>query len=687
VDAGQRAQQLLENALGEKATFHEGQREAILALAEQRGRVLVVQRTGWGKSVVYFLATRILRDEGSGPTILISPLLALMRDQLLMAKRFGVRAVKIDSTNSASWDEIDKLLAADEVDLLLISPERLANEKFRRRTLDAIKAGIGMFVVDEAHCISDWGHDFRPDYQRIRALTQTLPAGVPLLATTATANNRVIADVEAQLGPNLNVVRGPLGRDSLYLEVIHLEHQAERLAWLSEYMQGTEGSGIVYTLTVRDAERVSKWLAGQGIEAPAYHGQLKTEQREALEEDLRRNRVKALVATIALGMGFDKPDLAFVVHFQMPSSAITYYQQIGRAGRGVERAEVVLLCGAEDKEIANYFIDGAFPAEETMRQIIEVLEDVDAASLKQIEDQVNVRQSVIKDALQLLEVAGAVIHEGSKYVRTPNEWTPNTEQIEAVTQTRQAELEQMIEFSQTDGCLMEFITAQLDDPVRKACGRCANCAGSFAPGSPETELVREAELFLRRSHVPIGPRKMWKGDVEGWKGKIPEEQVLQEGMALAYYGSAGWGAEIKAGKYDGDGFSDRLVEAVAEMIEENLKPDPPATWVTAVPSRRAPKLVPDFAERLADRLGLPYRSALIKVSDTPPQKEMENSPKQARNAIASFGAEPDEILPEPVILVDDMIDSGWSLTVCGALLARAGSGPVFPVVLGVTSAS
>ncbi len=688
MSAADDAQHLLERALGEDATFRNGQLEAILALVDSGARVLVVERTGWGKSVVYFIATRLLRERGAGPTILISPLLSLMRDQVRMAEALGVRATTMDSTNATRWGEIERALADDEIDLLLVSPERLANERFRTRTLRSIRGGIGLFVVDEAHCISDWGHDFRPDYRRIRSLTELLPAGVPLLATTATANNRVVEDVEEQLGPDLQVIRGPLARESLHLQVIELGDQAHRLAWLAEYLADVDGSGIVYTLTVADAKRVSAWLAEREIDAPAYYGGLPHTERQRLEDRLRNNDVKALVATVALGMGFDKPDLAFVVHFQRPGSAIFYYQQIGRAGRGIDRAEVLLLSGREDDEIANHFIEKAFPPEEVMGAVLTTLEEVEGASLPALEAKVNAKRATIAQALKILEVEGAVVHEGSDWVRTVNPWRLDGERIATVTEARRREQERMREFVATEDCLMLFLTRELDDPADIPCGRCANCTTAFAPTTPpEGELVAEALRFLKRAYRPIEPRKLWPSGLPDRHGRIAEEHLLKEGRALAVYGDAGWGQLVKAGKYREGDFSDELVDAMVEMIETDLQPDPYPTWVTAIPSKRSPDLVPGFARRLASALGLPFHEALREVEDTPPQKTMENSTQQAGNAAKAFEAIPAGVADGPVLLVDDMVDSRWSITVCGVALAEAGSGPVYPVVLGETTPS
>lgn len=388
---------LLRTALANPvADFHDGQWEAINRLVEQHAQLLVVQRTGWGKSLVYFLATRLLRDQGTGPTLLISPLLALMRNQILAAERLGIRAATINSSNRGDWDRVREQLLANTVDLLLISPERLANDEFREQYLLPIAATIGLFVVDEAHCISDWGHDFRPDYRRIVRVLQALPANIPVLATTATANNRVVADIAAQLGDRLEVVRGPLQRKSLRLQTIHLPSQAARMAWLAEYIPQLPLSGIVYTLTVRDCERVSGWLQSQQIDAAAYHADVDPVQREALEQRLLTNDLKVLVATTALGMGYDKPDLGFVIHFQRPGSVVHYYQQVGRAGRAVNDAYGIMLSGDEDQDIAEYFIRTAFPPEAHSRDVLAALEQADDGfTLNQLEARLNLSHSQI----------------------------------------------------------------------------------------------------------------------------------------------------------------------------------------------------------------------------------------------------------------------------------------------------
>lgn len=681
----ERAEALLRQMLGPTAQFREGQWEAIEEIARQRNRVLVVQRTGWGKSLVYFIATRLLRDQGAGPTVLISPLLSLMRNQVEMAGAIGIRAATINSANEDEWETVEEQLEAGECDVLLVSPERLANRRFLDRTLPAIQGGIGLFVVDEAHCISDWGHDFRPDYRRIVRIVRGLPRQVPVLGTTATANNRVVADVVEQFGPMLQVHRGALTRETLSLQTIRLTDQSERLAWLARHVPGLPGTGIIYCLTVADCRRVSEWLCLHGIDAPAYHGNLDNAIRESLEQRLLCNEVKALVATVALGMGFDKSDLGFIIHYQRPGSAVSYYQQIGRAGRAVADAYAILLNGREDDEIQDYFIQTSFPGQDEMQRILAVIEDSDGLTVNEILRQINLSKNRVERALKLLEVDGAVTRNQMRYRRTVNPWMSDVQRTIRVTEQRRHELLRMQEFVDHTGCLMEFLAQELDDATAAACGRCANCAGDFVPRSTDLELVREAVTFLRRDSQVIAPRRRWPaGGVGGRTGNIPPSLLNREGRALCIYGDAGWGRAVADGKYRVGRFEDDLVVAAAELIRDRWRPQPPAEWITAIPSLRNPALVSDFAERLACVMCLPFHPVLTKVAESPPQKSLQNSFQQAANVSNAFqvrGACP----TGPVLLVDDLVDSRWTVTICGCLLREAGSGPVHPFALAMAS--
>ena len=677
-------QRHLRAMLGPDATFRDGQREAIRAVAQDGERALVVQRTGWGKSLVYWIATRVRRDEGHGPSLIISPLLALMRNQIAMAERLGIRAATINSGNQADWDDVQAGLAADAIDVLLISPERLANERFTRDVLPSIQGSIGLFVVDEAHCISDWGHDFRPDYRRIGRILRLLDRRVPVLATTATANDRVVADVVEQLGDGVRVFRGPLARDSLKLDAIVLADQAERLAWLAEVLPRLPGSGIVYCLTVADTQRVATYLASQGIDARAYNAALSTAEREILEDALIAGEMKALVATVALGMGFDKPDLGFVVHYQRPASAIAYYQQVGRAGRAVERAYGVLLSGREDDDIAEYFMRTAFPPTVHMHEILTVLERVDSMTAAAIEREVNLPKHQIAQALKLLELDGAVARDGSRYLRTPNPWQQDEARIERVMAARRSELEQMQAYMRHDGCYMEFLARLLDDPSAAPCGRCSNDVGRGLPRDVDPERVRAAVSFLRRDLRTIKARVVWVPDaVPGLSGKItPPNEV---GCALCVYGDAGWGRDVQRGK-DVDGqFGRDLVIGAARAILDRWQPRPAPAWVTAVPSMAQRGIVEVFARSLATELRLPYVECLTVLHDAPPQNEMQNRAQQLWNVHDKLGIMDDAVPPGPVLLVDDIVDSGWTMTVAGSLLRSRGSGPVHPFALAMAS--
>ena len=667
----------LEAMFGPGAAFRDGQREAIEAVIRDGSRTLVVQRTGWGKSLVYWIATRVRRDQGHGPTLIVSPLLSLMRNQIEAADRLGLRAVTINSANRDDWAAIEDDLAADRIDVLFVSAQRFANEDFNARLLPGIRRSIGMFVVDEAHCISDWGHEFVPDYRRIGRLLPSLGPDVPVLGTTATANDRVVDDVAHQLGRDVVVIRGPLARDTLHLDAIPLRDQAERLAWLAEHLPGMPGAGIVYCLTVADTQRVAGWLRGLGIDARPYNADIAPEERETLEQDLLANRLKALVATVALGMGFDKPDLGFVIHYQRPGSPIAYYQQVGRAGRAVENAFGILLSGREDDAIAEYFMATAFPPTARMQEILTALEAVDSATIKNLQAQVNLPYGQIEKALKLLEVDGAVARDRGRFVRTAMPWEQDEAWVAAVLEARRRELASMREYVDTDGCRMEFLGRLLNDPSAGACGHCANDGGVRWPRTVTPELVQEAVAYLRRDVRAIEPRRQWP---EG--AKIAKPNV--EGRALCILGDPGWGRDVARALDARVPFEDHLARASVEVIRGRWRPDPQPEWVTCVPSSSHPGAVEAFASRLAGMLGLPFIPCVTSAGGAP-QAGMQNSAQQAANARSKLGVVADGVRSGVVLLVDDVVDSRWTLTITGALLREHGSGAVLPYALAVAS--
>ena len=689
------AEDILKVALNnEDASFRDGQWESIEALLNKK-RILVVQRTGWGKSMVYFLATKLLRQRNAGPTLLISPLLSLMRNQLLVAERMGLKACMIDSTNNEQWATIRKNLLADKVDVLLITPERLSNQEFCTNILGNVIKSIGLLVVDEAHCISDWGHDFRPDYRRIVRIIQAIPSNVPVLATTATANNRVVEDVKAQLGQDIIIKRGTLVRKSLKLQNINMPSSAARMAWLAKTIPNLPRSGIIYTLTAIDAEKLANWLRFNQIEAECYHARLSSEEKERLELRLLDNEIKVLVATVALGMGFDKPDLGFVIHYQRPASVVHYYQQVGRAGRSVDDAYGILLCGEEDDDIANYFISHAFPPQKHIFNILKLLYTSEVGlSIPQMLPYLNLTKEQIKNTLKYLtaESPSPVVKDESKWYLTAaiNNYEIDEETIETITKLREAEQIQMRDYMEHKGCLMNFLQNALDDPSHTPCGRCKNCNPSLSLDETfDNNLANTAALFLRRSYSPILPRKQWpksnmfsKYLFSGYR--ITSELLAEEGRALCTWRDAGWGQLVSEGKYESGYFDDELVEASVEMIMK-WNPTPKPEWVTCIPSLNRPELVPNFASRLADALGIPFVPCIIKIRQNDPQKLMENSYQQVKNLDGAFNVVLNQGNYPPCLLVDDVVDSRWTFTVASALLRQKGVEAVYPMALALNS--
>lgn len=688
---------LLRKALNDSTVeFREGQWEAIDSLVNDKKKLLVVERTGWGKSSVYFISTRIIRDQGKGATIIISPLLALMRNQVEAAERLGIKAISINSTNLEDWKSSKQAVLNNKVDALLISPERLANENFMNNILRPIADRIGLFVVDEAHCISDWGHDFRPDYRRIVNILKFMPDGMPILGTTATANNRVCDDIVSQLG-DIEIIRGVLTRESLILQNIQLKDQASRLAWLKENIRKLPGSGIIYTLTKRDARLVTEWLIDCDIEAAYYYSGAKDDNfensnqyRQYVEDALYNNEIKVLVATSALGMGYDKPDLGFVVHYQAPSSIISYYQQVGRAGRAIKKAYGILLSGQEDSDIHAYFRQSAFPPEDRVQDILDKIEEEDGLSVPELMTHLNLRKGQIEQVLKYLSVeeSSPIIKIGTKWTRTAVDYEMDSEKVFRLTNQRLNEWNDVQTYISTSGCLMNYLQNSLDDPNSSICGKCANC-NKDAKISEDVlhDNGVNAALFLRHSEFDIELKVRIESDAlskYGFRGNLPQNLRSEIGKSLSRWGDAGWGRIVAEDKHNNH-FRDELMDAFVEMINERWTLDPMPTWVTCIPSNRYPELVPSFAKRLADKLGLPFIPVIDKLEETAPQKEQENSYFQCKNLDGIFEINDDVKENEPVLLIDDAIDSGWTLTIASALLRQSGTGLVYPATLTSTS--
>jgi ATP-dependent DNA helicase RecQ len=709
----ERAEVLLRALAGDAAVLRDDQWRAIEALVVDQRRALVVQRTGWGKSAVYFIATKLLREQGAGATVLVSPLLALMRNQVDAAARAGIHAHTINSSNIEEWADIEAAVHRGETDVLLVSPERLNNPSFRDNVLPRLAKETGLLVIDEAHCISDWGHDFRPDYRRIRTLLADLPAGIPVLATTATANQRVVDDVAEQLGtaaaattePPI-VLRGSLDRESLHLGVVQLPSNAHRLAWLAEHLPDLDGSGIIYTLTVAQAEAVAAYLRAQGHEVASYSGRTETADRLAAEQDLIDNTVKALVATSALGMGFDKPDLGFVIHLGAPQSPVAYYQQVGRAGRGVDRADVLLLPGTEDEDVWRYFASVGFPPEDLVRQTLDALAASDRpVSVPALEVQVELSRSRLEQMLKVLDVDGAVRRVQGGWLATGEPWTYDAERYAKVAAVREAEQQAMRDYIAGDGCRLEFLRRQLDDPDAAACGRCDNCTGRPWSVAVSDAAVKASRAEIVRPGVEVDARSMWPSGLAkigvDLSGKIPESERVSTGRVIGRLSDIGWGPRLRRVLHESapDGpLPDELFNAAVEVLR---------TWgwerrpvaVAAVRSARRPQLVDTLGERLAKIGRLEWLGPLaathlseagVAIATAGADKSTAsrtNSAQRVRALHDAFAVTPEQAaalarLDDPVVLlVDDRIDTGWTMALAGRALRLAGAAAVLPFAL------
>jgi ATP-dependent DNA helicase RecQ len=680
--AEQHMHTVLARLAGAGAVPRADQVDAVHAVLQPSSRVLVVQATGWGKSAVYWAATHAIRSTGAGPTLVVSPLLALMRDQVSAAERAGLKAATVNSTNLDDWDEVFQRLDEDAIDVLLVSPERLGNPRFAAR-LGALLARVGLIVIDEAHCISDWGFDFRPDYQRLaRALLSTPTTSV--LATTATANERVTFDIGKQLGANTVTFRGTLARTSLTLSVVPGLSPLQRYAWIADALEQLPGSGIVYVLTVAEAERLTAFLRSCGHAVDAYSGQIDADTRLKVEDRLRHNQVKAVVATSALGMGYDKPDLGFCVHVGSPSTPVAYYQQVGRAGRAVAHAEGVLLPSDADERIWDYFATASIPDAATAAKVLESMGS-DGRSLLEIEADTGVRRGRLEALLKILAVEGVVDKDGTAWRATGVPYVHDTAKWTALAQVRQQEAGIMRQYAHGAGCLMAYLQTALDDPSPAPCGRCSVCTGQLPfPGlTPSQDKLIAARDFLRGMDVDIEPRKRWPSGV-GRKGAIRGFDV---GRAVAFADDPGWVAELQAlriaTRADGTGSGDVPTELLAGALATLGR------WAKSWPSRPvcvvplpAPNMAANrqLAAYIAQKGRLPLHDVLSwrgapapeDSASTPVVAHLESSIRLAADAALPAG---------PVLLVASIVRTRWAATVAAALLREQGAPQVLLLAL------
>lgn len=668
-----------------EAKFKDEQWETIKLLLEGK-QVLLIQPTGWGKSLVYFMTTRLLRDQGKGLTIIISPLLSLIRDQIKAAKSLGLNAYTLNSNNEDEWSKVNEAIQKNKCDLLFVAPERLENQFFKEEILPSIEkiSGLGLIVVDEAHCISDWGHDFRPKYRKIISFVNQLEGQIPMLATTATANKRVEIDIAEQLGNKIEILRGTLIRENLKIKIVPLVNSIEKRAWLATHLDDLEGSGIIYCTTKNECERVTAWLKSRGIEAEFYHS--KAENKEDIESRLINNKIKVVVATIALGMGFDKKDVRFVIHYNLSKSLIEYYQEIGRAGRDGKQAEIILLYSHSDIASLKRLINSGINDEKDYHQVLALIKD-GGKSIYDILKNYNLAQNQVNKIIDLLMAEKVIYKDGTKYYESANIEQVNFLKNKKIKEHKLNELRLISNFgTYTDGCLMDYIIRHLGESNTIRCGLCQNCLpeDSSPLYSLDSNLINEVEKYDKNEALIIVVKSKWpSGGAGNNKGKINKDYLALEGRALCLYQDGGLGELIRKERYEDVEFSDYLVEKCADYISNNMDILNNPTWLTPVPSLRNPNLVPDFTKKLAEKLGLEYKQVISKEVETPEQKNMKNSNMQAANILEAFCVN-DELLEGPVLLIDDIMNSGWTFTICAKKLKEAGCKSVTPFALAKT---
>ncbi|MGE8000247.1 RecQ family ATP-dependent DNA helicase [Lysinibacillus sp. NPDC093190] len=659
----------LTEVFGDQATFRDEFQQLAVRKVINKERVLVVQKTGWGKSLVYFLATKILRQRGEGVTIIISPLLSLARNQIESTAKYNITAESINGQQNktqAERIEVINRCNSGQCDVLFITPEQLQKEEFIR-LLSQLR--IALFVVDEAHCISDWGHDFRPDYRRIKQLLDSLPSNIGVLATTATANNRVIQDVAKQLG-DCEVIRGPLQRKSLKLHKIHLPTTELKYSWISKNIASFPGSGIIYATTIKECERLAQWLQSNQIAAYPYHSGLSEDVKVELEQKLINNELKVLVSTIALGMGFDKDDISFVIHYYTPKSMIEYYQQIGRAGRNIRDSYCILLYGGEEETSINeYFIYNSFPKQEDIEQVLSYLNTCNEAKISDLSANINIKSGILKQILKLLSIEGIIAKDGSNYYRTPKQYFSQENYYESVIQMKIKEYNELLAYQNDHGCLMQFITKSLDDPFSKPCGQCSNCLNPWTHTIDTVTTIEKDKVqdFFNNQFILIEPRK--KSVLPG-HGNLA--YVSETGIALSYYHEE-LGQEARRGKYINEAFSNILIEASSKKLKTYFYKNK-LNWddvvIVPIPSNRRSLLVPQFAQSLAKALKCEYAHILAKKPDEPEQKAFLNTQHQEANIRNYLYINSQiDLSNKHILLVDDFVDSKWTFAIGAEMIA------------------
>ncbi|HLI68172.1 MAG TPA: RecQ family ATP-dependent DNA helicase [Ktedonobacteraceae bacterium] len=654
-------------------SFHPGQREIIEHLVQGK-RVLAIQRTGWGKSLCYQLASMYFPHL----TLVFSPLKALMRDQCQRCNaRYHIPSAIVSSDflpeeNAATLEQA----VGGKIKILYIAPERLDNQLWQNYVR---QMRLSMIVVDEAHCISTWGHDFRPHYRRIVTLLEAIPETVSVLALTATANQRVEQDIREQIGTNALVIRGSMRRPNLHLNVVNVNGDEEKLGYLAANLPIWPGSGVVYTATKSSAEMIATFLQEQGIKAEYYHAGREDADRQHIEQSLMTNRYKVVCSTNALGMGIDKPDIGFIVHYHIPASPIHYYQEIGRAGRDGNNAKCVLLYDPEDLAIQHHFIEGAKPPARHYETVLSLIRnEVQGWRLTDLLRVTGLSQSALRNILIDLEEQGLIQRMKSDNHRQTTLYVSkhlgrvDVALYERVRIQKESELADIQAYAQSDQCFMGYLTSYLGDAPGYHCGTCGNCQQDNWKSVPVSKISLEAvEYFFEQTFLP---RIEKHGTI-----KQPEHEA---GWSLSYHGSTRIGELVRASKYENAGpFAEQLVQRAVEVICSRY-PLADLDGIVSVPPTKSGRLVEDFAHRVASKLGIRYVPALVKLRMTQEQKVCTNAVQKKENVKGAFAVlEPSQVIGRVLLLIDDIYDSGYILREVGATLMKAGAKAVYPLTI------
>jgi len=648
-------------------TFYDEQWETIEKVLNGE-KVLLIEKTGFGKSLCFQFPATVF----DGITVIFSPLIALMRDQVKKLSSLGIPAKCINSEQTPEENrQIINEAKQGKIKILYIAPERQENSEWIEA---AREMNLSMVVVDEAHCISVWGHDFRPSFKRIINLVNLLPKGLPVLATTATATKRVEADIAQQMGSNFTVIRGNLMRDNFRLFVVRVNSEDEKMIWLRQNLEKLPGSGILYTGTRVDTEIYSKWFDYLNIPSTGYNAGLDAESRVSIENGLMKNQWKCVISTNALGMGIDKSDIRFIIHTQIPQSPIHYYQEIGRAGRDGKPSYVILFYNPEDKKLPEAFIEGSRPAVSKYEKVIEAVKS-EMLGERDLMKRTNLKRNQIRvikaDLIEQNIIREVTIGKSKKFEYIAGAPPLSTQVFEELRANKTQDLEKMIEYAETTQSRMKFLCDYLGDDSTHTFTNCDNTGLKKITVTTNDEWKQKLQDF-RENYFPV-----LEVETKGTN--------LINGVAASYYGFSNVGNAIHRSKYENGGdFPDFLLGLFLKAYRIKFSQEK-FDLILYVPPTKSGDLVRNFAVKVSQVLKIPISHHLIKQRETSEQKVFENTYLKLENVRDAFEIKtPEEVRGKNILLIDDIFDSGATIKEIGRYLSNLGAEKVAPVVIAKT---